>query len=497
MHHRKPPPSNYYPRPNSPMFNLLPMKLQHVVIEVRQLTQADDDIIINSMLNAMAIAVQASTNVFHPFTQKPIPLSLYCISIAESGSRKSTVDNILMAPFRDFEQNQEDETKIRIHHYEHEADIYDARLKILQSELRKAMKNKNTEDERAASEALQSHKKNKPISPPPSRILVSDITQSALQKALSSSWNSLSLNTDEAGKILNGRDFSMPSFYNKLWDATPSAVERTSTGRTRVNDYRFSMNLMLQPSTFAKYIRHHGEQATDSGFLPRCLFAFTRPSLIIQQPNINTVSTPNLDFFLSKISTLLNSAYQKFLCGHIHERRLLTPQDTARIVTFEHEKEKYRIQREHDPLFAPQFIQRATEHALRLAGVMHAFFAGDDDNLIQDDLLKSAIAMTQEYSLRYQEAVNYHEITEPLTQALLTFIQQRAQYHPLFRAYAINKSLLLQRGPSKLRKKEQLDAVLVILESRNQIHTQRISNGIHIILKTAPPPFFHPEIQCI
>lgn len=99
MHRREPPPSYYYPRPNSLMCNFLPMELQHVVAEVRQLTQADDDIIINSMLNAMAIAVQATTDIHNPLTEKPIPLSLYCVTVADSGTRKTTVDNIFSEPF--------------------------------------------------------------------------------------------------------------------------------------------------------------------------------------------------------------------------------------------------------------------------------------------------------------------------------------------------------------------------------------------------------------
>lgn len=495
MHHRKPPTSHPFPRTNSPMCNLLPKELQHVVIDVRQLTQADDDIIINSMLNAMAIAVQASTNVFHPFTQKPIPLSLYCISIAESGARKSTVDNILMAPFRHFEQTQEDETKIRIHHYEHEAYIYDTRLKILNSELRKAMKNKNTEDELAASEALQLHKKNKPICPPPSRILVSDITQPALQKALSSSWNSLSLNTDEAGKILNGRDFSMPSFYNKLWDATPSAVERTSTGRTHVNDYRFSMNLMLQPSLFAKYVHRYGESARESGFFARCLFALPRPSYRANRHLIEPPQTPHLTKFLTRAEDILNDSYQRVMSKQLSERRLLKAKNNAVLYDFEQNKERaLAYNASNAVLDAPEFMQRATEHALRLAGVMHAFLC--DEDTVSDTVLDAAIKMTMEYSRRYQQAIDYNELSEQLINSLLKFIVNNARLHHLLPFPVISKTLLLQGAPSKLRKKQQLDAALAILEHNQEISIHRISNSIFIapIFPSFAPALSAPHV---
>ncbi|MGY3896420.1 DUF3987 domain-containing protein [Aeromonas enterica] len=466
----------------SQMCRFLPLPLQHVVTELRLLTQAHDDIIINSILNAMAVAVQASTDILHPFTHKPIPLSLYCITVAESGARKSTVESLLMAPFRDFEQRQEDDSKKRRRRYEDEIDIYDIRLKTLKAKLKKAIANQNKEDETELGAELTLHKDNKPIVEPAPRILVSDITQAALQNVLSAPWSALCLNTDEAGKILNGKDFSVPSFYNGLWDATPFAIERIATGRSQVANYRFSMNLMLQPSVFAKYTRIHGEQARESGFFARCLFSFVPPSLTIQQPVVNKVLTPHLDNFIARITTLLDSAYEQFLCGQLHERRVLALQDTAQIARLEHDKEIYRIQLSADDQpRAPQFIQRATEHTLRLAGVMHAFLEKNENNAVNNDLVFSAIQMMQEYSNRYQQAVDYHEITESLIQALLTFIQQHTHYHSSLNLRVTSKTLLLQKGPSKLRKKEQLDIALAILESQNAIQIKRVSNGTYII----------------
>ncbi|WP_421217291.1 DUF3987 domain-containing protein [Aeromonas enteropelogenes] len=480
----------------SQMCSFLPLPLQHVVTELRQLTRAHDDIIINSMFNAMAVAVQASTDILHPFTHKPIPLSLYCITVAESGTRKSTVENLLMAPFRDFEQRQENDSKKRRKHYDDEIDIYNIRLKILKTNLKKAIANQNKEDETKAGAELKRHKENKPIAEPAPRILVSDITQSALQKALSASWNALCLNTDEAGKILNGKDFSVPSFYNVLWDATPFSIERIATGRSQVANYRFSMNLMLQPSVFAKYSRIHGEQARESGFFARCLFSFVQPSLTIQQPVVNAEPTPHLDKFIARITTLLDSAYEQFLCGQLHERRVLALRDTTQIAKLEHDKEVYRIQiNTDDHPQAPQFIQRATEHTLRLAGVMHAFLAGNGNDAINDDLVFSAIQMMKEYSGRYQQAVDYHEITEALIQALLTFIQQHTHYHSSLNLYVTSKTLLLQKGPSKLRKKDQLDVALAILELRKDIQIKRAANGTYIIPYAIPGTALIPGMR--
>ncbi|NEX74992.1 hypothetical protein, partial [Aeromonas rivipollensis] len=166
----------------------------------------------------------------------------------------------------------------------------------------------------------------------------------------------------------------------------------------------------------------------------------------------------------------------------------LALRDTAQIEKLEHDKELYRIQLSADDQSqSPQFIQRATEHTLRLAGVMHAFLAGNGNNVINDDLTRSAIQMMKEYSGRYQQAVDYHEITEALIQALLTFIQQHTHYHPTLNLRVTSKTLLLQKGPSKLRKKDQLDVALAILELRKDIQIKRAANGTYII------PYIIPE----
>ncbi|GJC06139.1 hypothetical protein KAM385_31680 [Aeromonas hydrophila] len=481
----QPLPFSLSPYSASQMCNLLPQQLQHVVTELRLLTQASDGIIINSMLNAMAVAVQASADVFNPLTNTPIPLSLYCITIAESGARKSTVDNILSAPFRDFEQRQNDDEKTHKNDYEHDIEIYNIRLKLLKSKLKKAIVNQHKEDEVNVSAELKSHKETKPIMRAAPKIFVSDITQPALQKALSAPWRCLCLNTDEAGKILNGKDFSMPSFYNSLWDARPFTVERISTGRSHVNNYRFSMNLMLQPSIFAKYVRIHGEQAKESGFFARCLFAISQPpSMLFQQPRTETISTPHLDRFIKRIRTLLDSAHQTFLLRNTHEHRLLMVGDCDHIFSINKDRESHCFNmsfNSNDPSL--EFIHRATEHILRLAGVMHVFLEKDDNDTIKSDMINDAYSMVREYSAQYQQAVDFHEITESLIQALLTFIGANSQYYDVLGVFAINKTMLLQKGPSKLRKKENLDMALAILESRRNIQLRRVANATYINLQ--------------
>ncbi|MGN5115937.1 DUF3987 domain-containing protein [Aeromonas sp. 55A] len=495
MHRREPPPSYPFPRTNSPMCNLLPKELQHVVIDVRQLTQADDDIIINSMLNAMAIAVQATADMLHPFTHTPIPLSLYCVTVADSGTRKSTVDNIFSAPFQRFEQAQLKSNQQLKEKHEHEKTIHQIKLGALKLKLRKAY----ASDDASAAKVIEGEifelNQRAPSHIPAPTILVSDITPSALMKELCAPWSNLCLSTDEAGQILNSKNFSTPSFYNDLWDANEISMTRVASGHQAGKDYRFSMNLMLQPSLFAKYVHRYGESARESGFFARCLFALPRPLYRANHPLIEPTQTSHLTKFLTRVEGILNDAYQRFISKQLSERRLLKAKNNAVLYDFEQNKEQtLAYNASNAVLDAPEFMQRATEHALRLAGVMHAFLS--DEDTVSDTVLDAAIRMTMEYSRRYQQAIDYNELTVQLVDNLLKFITQHARPHYLLPTPVISKTLLLQRGPSKLRKKEQLNAALAILEYNQEISIHRISNGVFIapILASFAPALSAPHV---
>lgn len=474
---------------NNPMYAILPLQLQHVLNEIRQLTHADDALIVNSMLSAMSVAVQASTDIIHPFTHEAIPLSLYCITVAGSGSRKSTVDKIFMKPFHDFEREQEKENGKLDEIYEADKEAYDARLKSLKSKLKKANDNDNLDDQEKHKADIAAHIKTKPTLAPKIRVLVNDTSQAKLQIELGKPWNKVCLNTDEAGQIINSRNFTLPSYYNALWDAKPQTVERIDGESRQARDYRFSMNLMLQPTPFSKYIRLHGQDAKETGFFARCLFSFPLPFYQTQPSTIARVKTPHLDSFVARIAALLNFANNKFRCNKFNDHRVLTIKDQQIISDFESWRNTTLT---HQTPQNPEFTLRATEHALRLAGVMHAFLCDDNDH-VEETILSAAFKMTCEFAYQYQQAVNYNELSDTLIDDLLDFIHHNVRYNPTLNKNVVNKTTLLQKGPTKLRKKEQLDLALDILEGSDKIRRLRFQNGHYITTDfyLMKPPFYN------
>lgn len=457
--------------PSTQMCHDLPLELQLVLTEVRQSAGADDDLIINSMLSAMSVAVQASTDIIHPLTNNVIPLSLYCITVAGSGARKSTVDSIFMAPFHAFEQEQEKANDKLDEKYEADKEAYDARLKSLRSKLKKANDNENIDDQKKYKSEMDAHLKTKPARAPKIRILVNDATQEKLQIELGKPWNKVCLNNDEAGIFFNTRNFAQSSYYNTLWGAKPQNIERTDDKPRYAIDYRFGMHLMMQPPHFSKFIRLHGEEVRENGFLARCLFSFIPLSRQHNKSTADQENTLHLNKFTDRITTLLNIANNKFRCGQFNEHRKLSVTNQDALRGFHEQCERFLGNTQH-----PEFALRATEHALRLAGVMHAFLCDDDNDSVDDDILSSAFKMTHAFADRYQKAVNHNELTQELVIQLLCFINDNSRFTPQLKRNAINKSTLLQKGPTKLRKKEQLDMALEALVSTGDIRRERIHN---------------------
>ena len=66
-------------------------------------TQAPVALAAQSALSVASLAVQAHGDV-QALGQAVVPTSLYCMSIAKSGERKSATDKLLMAGLRDFER---------------------------------------------------------------------------------------------------------------------------------------------------------------------------------------------------------------------------------------------------------------------------------------------------------------------------------------------------------------------------------------------------------
>ena len=250
--------------------------LQGAVADVQGLMQAPVELPAQSTLALASLAVQGFANV--ETLAGHSPLSLYALTIARSGERKTSCDGLLMAALRDFEKArtvaQHDEAQT----WQNEHAAWKAKREQVLS------KGKGSEKKDAASLAADldalGPEPEAPIAPDRT---VSEPTFEGLTKLFLIGQPSLGIFSDEGGQFLGGFAMSTENrqktlaALNDLWGGNPLKRSRGGDGTFTLYDRRLAIHLMVQPGVARDFMAD--PKADDTGFLPR--FLITEPASTI------------------------------------------------------------------------------------------------------------------------------------------------------------------------------------------------------------------------
>lgn len=287
----------------------LPATLRLAIEEVGAFVQAPMPLIAASALGALSLAAQAHVDIERA-TKLKGPVSLYMLTIADSGERKSTADGFFTAPIKEYEAQQRELMKPDIERFEAEMMAWTSeREGILQSIKQAAFKEKPTAELRAT---LAEHQLLKPVPPRVPRLLVNDETQENLAFGLAKIWPSSAVVSAEAGVVLGGaamaRDSMMRSlaFLNLCWDGASFSVGRRSSESFVVQGARLSVSLQIQEPALRAFFEKSGELARGSGFLARFLLSWPESTqgsrAFVEAPQ----HWPRLAAYHRRIADLLN-----------------------------------------------------------------------------------------------------------------------------------------------------------------------------------------------
>ncbi len=203
-----------------------------------------DAIAAQSVLAAASLAAQAHADVVHPATGDKRPLSLFMMTIAASGERKSAADRFALEPvkLREAELHEQHGLDQRKH-----ADAYDAYQRAREHILRSCRdKPAEAKKQLAALGAVPS--------PPLTPLLTApDPTLEGLHRLMSGGEPSIGLFSDEGGTFIGGYGMSEESRLrtgaglSSLWDGTPVKRVRGGDGVSILRGRRLSMHIMAQP----------------------------------------------------------------------------------------------------------------------------------------------------------------------------------------------------------------------------------------------------------
>lgn len=250
-----------------------------------------------SILSAASLAVQAHADVVIDGRREP--LSLWHVTVAESGERKSAADQWALRAHREQEHRAADE-------YRQAQAAFGLAATAHKAAVRKAEANA---DATAIREAMADAGKapEPPLSP---LLLLSEPTLEGLQKLYQTGRPSLGLFNDDGGDFLGGhamnRDNRTKSAagFSRLWDCGEFSRVRSGDGAAKYYGRRLALHVMLQPVIAERVLSD--DVLTGQGFLARCLLSWP-PSTIGKRRYVPTdlSADPTMLAYWDRIQFLL------------------------------------------------------------------------------------------------------------------------------------------------------------------------------------------------
>ena len=258
--------------------------LRCMAVAVQGMTQAPLAIPAASALAAASLATQGFANV--DTLAGPRPLSLFILTVARSGERKSACDAPMLAAIREFEQSEAATHREAMQSWRNRHAIWKTDRDAIIGEARKAKGIKRTAAE-ADLDALGAE----PEAPPSADRIVAEPTFEGLTKLFQTGQPSLGLFSDEGGQFLGGHAMNSENrqktlaALNSLWMGDPIRRTRAGDGHATLYGRRLAVHLMVQPTVARAFMAD--PLTTDTGFLARFLIC-EPPSAIGTRLQANT-----------------------------------------------------------------------------------------------------------------------------------------------------------------------------------------------------------------
>lgn len=442
-----------------PVYMPLPI-IERAVGEAQNNIKAPRSLVFFGALSAVAIALQGLVDVRKPNGQC-VPTSLMLLSIANSGERKSTVENVFLEGVRRFQKEISSRRNGEIKEWEVLQDIWREKYKSILKVIKK--KTVSGECARVEEEALIKHRLAMPKAPCAFKMLYEDATSEALFRGLCKDYPSAGLISSEGGGVINGRAFGDLSKQNSIWSGDTVTVDRVSVGSYELTNVRLTVSMMVQGKMFDDYIQRHGELSRGSGLWAR--FLVCRPSSTQGSRFINNgvMSWEHRDDFLARLSVLLkqNGDLER---SQERERKIVEFSAAASerwFYIFNYIESEISLGGRFEG--AGDHASKLAENIARVAALLHYFEFGAGQ--ISVETLDAAISICFWCSDEFLKVFLPPSETE--TDAVdLDFWLQR---HRVSGARYIPKNYVRQFGPGKLRDKKRLDRALEALVARGSV----------------------------
>lgn len=259
--------------------------LAEAVRAVQGMTLAPMAIPAQSALAVASLAVQGFADV-ETLGGGYSPPSLYALTIAQSGERKSSCDKPLMAALREFERDQARAQRDEMARFHNVHALWKGEWDRILADAKSGKGDKKI----GAQADLNAHGP-EPIAPASADRTVTEPTFEGLTRLFAEGQPSLGIFSEEGGQFIGGHAMNSDNrlktlaALNDLWQGNPIRRTRAGDGAITMFGKRLAVHLMVQPDA-ARALMGDGV-ATGTGFLPRFLVT-EPPSTIGTRLSVNT-----------------------------------------------------------------------------------------------------------------------------------------------------------------------------------------------------------------
>jgi hypothetical protein len=444
------------------------------VLACKELTQAPVELPAQTVLGISSFLAQRHINVMG-LSGTPFPPSLFHITIAESGERKSQVDKILLKSSDEYENEQDSHYNEDLKHSKIKQELYDQK----KSKILKKISNAKTPNCRNVAEndlsILINEEPNRPLNP---TLFLKEGTWEGIFDLYKYGQSSLGLFNDEAGIFVGGIGMNkdnmlkMISGLSSLWDGKSITKTRKGDGHYKLRDKRLSLHLMMQPNVADLILS--SDMMRYQGFLPRCL-------IVKPKTNIGFRLFKDVNLFYKDAVTEFNNDIKS---------KLLEPiPDTKRVVNYNNKTKQYLIdyyneielrqQKINDLYHIRGFASKSAEQACRIASVL--MYSRDiySNEISEEDML-NGIELSRYYLNEILRILDYRDISNEYkdAQEILDYMRNNKENYNKFRVRD-----LVRYAPNRFRTTNKIKRLLSILEEYNHIVRSQSSRGEEYILR--------------
>jgi hypothetical protein len=406
-----------------------------------------------SVLAAAALAAQAIADVMMPYGDAR-PLSLFFITVAASGDRKTTADNSALWPIRKYEDALKEKYRTEYERWDVETATWTAERKHIEGN------KKITRAERAEQLTRLGPKPPSPLQP---FLTATEPTVEGLIKIWPLAPAALGIFSTEGGQFIGGYGMSpdhrlkTAATFSGMWDGAKISRVRAGDGSIILKGRRLSLHLMVQPDAAAAFLSD--PVLRNQGLLSRILVA--QPDSVAGTRlyrNTDTADEKTIRQYGERILSILGSPWP-IVDG---ERNELDPPaltlDAEAFTAWKefHDNVEARCGQHNELAAIGDFAAKAAEQAARIAGVLTII----DDRVaveIKGSTMGDAVTITDWYvneTLRLQQAART-DAKLVRAQRLLVWLQARGG--------EIDLREIIQFGPAAERSKAAASETIAIL----------------------------------